>query len=635
MKKCAIVAFVVLAAPGCDAEQGLPDDVTTEQRDAFQRFESSTGEAWQWTRHDASKMHLSSERSGRTVLRAGDDPIRATIGVLAENRALFRMHDPSIELRPVRAYVDALGMAHARFEQTAHGVVVDGAELTAHYDALGHLASIDTSYVSDLDALDVQPILGERDAVASARAALGEESESGDVALVVHTGAAPRLAYRLHLRPRATPALWVMYVDARTGELIDSYDDLQHVQASGTTALGQTVTFEVTQTPTGFVMTDTSGGVSISTFTAKNQQVAPGTAVTSTALTTWDTGVPGAGAAVDAHVNAAIVFKYYKERHARNAINGVGGALVSTAHFGNAYDNASWDPQRQLMIYGDGGDVFRPLSVGLDVVAHEFTHGVTGATSNLEYRSQSGALNEAVSDIFAAFIEHAAKPDVVNNWKIGEVVVKQGGALRDMANPGAVSFQQPANMSQYVNTLQDNGGVHINSGIINNAAFLMTVGGTNPASKTEVRFGIGWDKSEKLWYRANTTYFQRTTNFAQAAQGLLQAAKDLELTPAETNIVDCAFKATGILQGACATIVDPKVESTPSAAPPIGSAAPQPPTTTGTDAPEQTAVPQRRVRRAITTTSSGCASAPGDSSPASFALFALTLIALRRRKTQP
>jgi bacillolysin len=608
-----IALFVVVAASGCDRESSLPGD---EQQIAFERFESSTRESWQWIRHDASRMHFSSVRSGRSVLRAGDDAVQTTLGLLAENRALFRMRDPSLELRPIRSHVDGLGMTHARFEQTTHGIPVDGAELTAHYDALGHLASIDTSYVADLDALDLQPLLTEADAVAS----LDGDGESSDVALVVHTGGAPRLAYRLHWRPLDRPALWVMYVDARTGEVFDRYDDLQSVQASGTTALGQTVTFEVTETPTGFVMTDSTGGVPISTFTAKNQQTAPGTAVTSTTLTTWDTGVPGAGAAVDAHVNAAIVFKYYKERHARNAINGAGGPLISTAHFGNAYDNASWDPVRQQMIYGDGGDAFRPLSVGIDVVAHEFTHGVTNATSNLEYRNQSGALNEAVSDIFAAFIEHSTKPDAVNNWKIGELVVKQGSALRDMTNPGAVAFQQPANMSQYVNTLQDNGGVHINSGIINNAAVLMTVGGTNPASKIEVKNGIGWEKSEKLWYRANTTYFQRTTNFAQAAQGLLQAAKDLQLTQAETNIVDCALKATGILQGSC--------DASNTTTAPVGSAGPPPPT--APDSTEQDVAP-RRVRRPVLTTSNGCASA-GAPTTSSYLLAVLTALLLRRRK---
>jgi thermolysin len=125
-----------------------------------------------------------------------------------------------------------------------------------------------------------------------------------------------------------------------------------------------------------------------------------------------------------------------------------------------------------------------------------------------------------------------------------------------------------------VNTQQDEGGVHINSGIPNNAAYLMTMGGTNPVSKTKVAFGIGWEKSEKLWYQANTKYFLATTNFAQAAVGVMQAAKDVGLTENEQNIVDCAWKAVGIVQGACATtIVDPK-----SVIPPT-----TPGTTTGTD----------------------------------------------------
>src|SRR5262249_9069826 len=154
------------------------------------------------------------------------------------------------------------------------------------------------------------------------------------------------------------------------------------------------------------------------------------------------------------------------------------GPLVSTVHYGKAYDNAAWDGEG--MIYGDGGPFLRALSVGLDVVGHEFTHGVTEVTSALAYEDQPGALNEAVSDIFAAFIEHTFKPDETKNWMIGETLVKSGPPLRDMKTPGAVDQIQPAHMKQFVNTQIDNGGVHINSGIVNNAAYLMTVGGVNP-----------------------------------------------------------------------------------------------------------------------------------------------------------
>ena len=137
--------------------------------------------------------------------------------------------------------------------------------------------------------------------------------------------------------------------------------------------------------------------------------------------------------------------------------------------------------------------------------------------------------------------------------------------MRDFKTPS--NGQQPGNMSVFVNTQQDNGGVHINSGIVNNAAFLMTMGGTNPISNKQVAFGIGWDKSEALWYRANTKYFMTGTNFAQAAQGVMQAAKDIALTDNEVNIVDCAWKATGVVQGTCSTITDPNATTPASRTP--------------------------------------------------------------------
>jgi thermolysin len=106
---------------------------------------------------------------------------------------------------------------------------------------------------------------------------------------------------------------------------------------------------------------------------------------------------------------------------------------------------------------------------------------------------------------------------------------------------------------------------------VNNAAFLMTMGGANPVSKTKVAFGIGWEKSEALWYRANTKYFMTTTNFAQAAQGIMQAAKDIALTENEQNIVDCAWKATGVVQGTCAALTDPNPTTPSSRTPGTGT----------------------------------------------------------------
>ena len=663
MKKLAFMALSIVAAAGCSTNGDLqdstpapapvPTDVTPAQLAAFEKLQLTTKQSWKWVQHEELRtpMHLSTARTGKPVLAKGADAALVTLSVLAEHKALFKMRDPARELSVARSEVDEIGMTHARFQQMVHGVPVAGAELMAHYDRAGRLTSIDANYIADLHDVDVNPAFDASDALTMVKADIISRSpvdeatlETEDQRLVVYASnknlTAPRLAYQYKVRAMAArePAIWVVFVDAKTGDLIHRYNNLQTIQGEGKGVLGDMKQFEVSTGSGGFVMTDASTGVQIRTLTAEQQQVR-GTAVTSTSQTSWDTGVPGAGAAVDAHFNAAVVYKYFKEKHGRNAIDGRGGALISTVHFGQAYDNAAWDSTG--MIYGDGGQMFRPLSVSIDVVGHEFTHGVTEKTSNLVYENQPGALNEAVSDIFGAFIEHSIKPDAVNNWKLGESVVKSGGPLRDMKSPGSVSQAQPAHMSRFVNTQQDNGGVHINSGIINNAAYLMTVGGVNPVSKVEVAFGIGWEKSEKLWYRANTKYFISTTNFGQAAQGVLQAAKDIGLTENETNIVECAFKATGVAQGKCATLVDPQ-SSTPGTGtddPASDGSGESPAADDGTDGAgdddvEEETVAKPKKRRRVITQTTGCnaAGSSADLGP-TVAMIAVALgLAAKRRK---
>lgn len=576
-----VFAVLALTAVGCSSNvdtQGpepseAPVAATAAQTRSFEKLTLETNRKWTWLQHPSLKtpLHVSADRNGAPILRDRSKVVEVTHAFLTQYRDLFKMTDPARELTVKRTRTDALGMTHARFQQTVKGVPVAGAELIAHYDAAGRLTSIDANYVPDVD-LDVTPRLtpsiatdlAKRDVLDNASDVTEDDLEIGEPKLVVYAAVAtgadvtPTLAYEVKTRAMVgkEPAIWVSTFDAKTGALIHRYNNFQTVEGSGAGVLGDAKKFQVTQGGGGYVMTDSSRGVSIQTFTAKNQQVRPSagaTNVTSTVLTTWDQTSVGAGAAVDAHTYAGVVFDYYKTTHARNAINGKGAAMLSTAHFGQNYDNAGWDGTG--MLYGDGGTVFRPLSAGLDVVAHEFTHGVTENESDLTYEGQSGALNESVSDIFGCFIEHVAKPDATKNWILGEAIAKNG-AIRNMTNPAA--GKQPAHMTKFVNTQQDNGGVHINSGIPNNAAYLMTMGGKNPVSGVEVAFGIGWEKSEKLWYRINTQYLISSSNFAQAAAASAQAAKDVGLTENEQNIVACAWKAVGVTSGTCGTIVNPQ-----------------------------------------------------------------------------
>ncbi len=603
MRKLAFLALAI-AAVGCSngaTESSASNEVAAPavgdagvspaQVRAFQNLQIDTGSAWTWLQHDThhTPMHIEGPRSGKGLLVSGKTAAQTTVDFVDRYRDLFKMTDAAAELSLSKSEVDELAMTHVRFQQVVHGVPVVGAELMAHYDAQGRLTSIDANYISGIHDVDVQPKisaalardLARGDVVATTKNVDESKLTTSEGKLVVYAqGSRPAaLAYEHTIRAvfGDEPAIWVVTVDAKTGEILHRYNNLQTIEATGAGVLGDSKKFQVVQSGSTYQMTDASRGVSISTYSANGQQAGPDQGaqeVSSSTLTSWDRGV-GPGAAVDAHVYAGVVFDYYKKVHARNAIDGNGTPMLSTVHFGQAYDNAFWDGSG--MNYGDGGQLFKPLSAGLDVVAHEFTHGVTGSTSNMNYEGQSGALNEAVSDIFGVFIEHSFAPDPIKNWIMGERIALGSQGMRDFKTPA--NGDQPGNMSVFVNTQQDNGGVHINSGIVNNAAYLMTMGGTNPISKTQVAFGIGWEKSEKLWYRANTHYFMTTTNFAQAAQGVMQAAKDVALTENETNIVDCAWKATGVVQGTCSTITDPAATTPASRTP--GTSDPGTGTSTG------------------------------------------------------
>ena len=167
---------------------------------------------------------------------------------------------------------------------------------------------------------------------------------------------------------------------------------------------------------------------------------------------------------------------YYKATFNRNSINDAGAPLKSTVHYGSRYNNAFWNGSQ--MVYGDGdGVTFTSLSGGIDVIGHELTHAVTEYSSDLIYQNESGALNEAISDVFGTLVEFYdnRNPD----WEIGEDIYtpgKAGDALRSMSDP--TKYGDPDHYSKRYTGTSDNGGVHTNSGIINKQAYLLANGGT-------------------------------------------------------------------------------------------------------------------------------------------------------------
>lgn len=237
---------------------------------------------------------------------------------------------------------------------------------------------------------------------------------------------------------------------------------------------------------------------------------------------------------------------YYKSLE-RKSFDNLGSDIIANVHYGEAYNNAFWDGDD--LSFGDGdGKIFISFAYSLDVVAHEFTHGVTQFTANLEYYGQSGALNESFSDVFGSAITQQEKNQNADtaDWLIGDEIMGPdlyGEALRSMKAPGTAydnpilgKDPQPDHMNDYYSGTSDNQGVHINSGIPNKAFYLTAkVIDTQPAAL--------------IWYHALQNLWA-TATFNDAAHVLTESARvlvrDKKVPLGSVQAVRSAFKEVGL-----------------------------------------------------------------------------------------
>jgi hypothetical protein len=280
---------------------------------------------------------------------------------------------------------------------------------------------------------------------------------------------------------------------------------------------------------------------------------------------------PTGDAAVDeAHEHSGVTWDLFADVFDRRSVDGQGTPLTVTVHYSTHYDNAFWDGSQ--LVFGDGdGQVFDRFTKPLDVTAHEFTHGVTQFTAGLTYQGQSGALNESVSDVFASITKQRALGQTAAeaDWLIGVGLFLpdvHATALRSMLEPGT-AYDDPrlgrdpqvGSMDAYVETDEDSGGVHINSGIPNRAFALAA----------RALGGNSWERAGQVWYAALTGGgVTPSTDFAGFAQATVDAA--MGLYPADTSVHDQvtqAWQQVGLLTGGSAAVTGPGAAVGPSPAP--------------------------------------------------------------------
>jgi bacillolysin len=482
------------------------------------------------------------------------------------------------ELRLVDAIVDAMrpGREHERLQQTVDGIPVWGATLVRQHESGSPISTFGEFY-EGLTGFDTTPAITPEQArdIAAADAAIDVGSVNTPLYVLITPGG-PRLVYVPRI---ATPPVRILlyFIDAHSGEILERRNDLKHQVGIGTAVFGPDKKISTTPFAGTFIAADSLRPPVLTTFDFRGNaqatsQILNGLRQLQLSDVASDSDNDWADAAtVDAHVHTGWTYDYLYKRFGRMGLDNQDLPILNIVHparrsdyfsLGNVipefFTNAFY-AGNGLMVYGEGlpagvtqgGQSWDYTSGALDIVAHELTHGVTDYSSQLEYVGESGALNEAFSDIIGASVEFFFQPAGTArgqaDWSIGEDVVRPGG-FRSMADPAA--FGDPDHYSRRFLGDEDNGGVHINSGIANHAFYLAVEGGRNATSGLVVT-GVGAanrEQIEKVFYRAFTVMLPATARFSTARAATIQAARDLYGTgSAPERAVTEAWTAVGVL----------------------------------------------------------------------------------------
>ncbi|WP_408056798.1 M4 family metallopeptidase [Streptomyces huasconensis] len=456
---------------------------------------------------------------------------------------------------------DRDGTVHTRYERTYDGLPVLGGDLVVDTAKSGRTEGVTKAAKARLTGIDmsaeVKASAAEKQALSAAKAEGSKKTEADRAPrkVVWMAKGEPVLAYETvvgGLQHDGTPNELHVVTDAATGKKLFQWQGIEN--GTGNTQYSGQVNLGTAQSGSNYTLTDTARGGH------KTYNLNRGTSGTGTLFSgaddVWGNGLPAnlETAGADAHYGAALTWDYYKNVHGRSGIRGDGVGAYSRVHYGNNYVNAFWSDSCFCMTYGDGAGNAKPLT-SIDVAAHEMTHGVTSATGNMTYSGESGGLNEATSDIFAAAVEfNANNAQDKGDYYVGEKIDINGDGtpLRYMDKPSKDGSSKDSWYSGIGNV-----DVHYSSGVANHFYYLLSEGSgkkeingvqyDSPTSDGQPVTGIGRDKASLIWFKALTTKFTSTTNYAAARTGTLAVAGELYgTTSAEYKAVAHAWAAVNV-----------------------------------------------------------------------------------------
>jgi bacillolysin len=459
---------------------------------------------------------------------------------LQSQASILKLENPAKELHLIDSEEDDLGHTHLRYQQYYKDIKVWGSDLYVHYDTAGNPSAINGRYNPTPKNVSLTFALSQEQAVARASSFLKYDANS------IHLWHAEKIVFIDH-RGRAAAAWHIelgetlfddlqLFVDASTGDILHWYNNRQTgtpKKGSGVDLSGQTrllniydisgTNYLVNTTKSMFngnmgdTISDMRGIILVSDArNVKSDDFEYHYYVSSATSTTWPQN------AVSLAWTFSQVYDYFKSVHGLTSLDDGTHNVTGIVNMGSEYNNAFWSGGIKLFCFGNGdGSRFTDLAGSFDIVAHEYGHGVTQYSSNLEYQFQSGALNEAFSDFTGVMAEFYADPDN-GDWLIGEDCLpasSQFNCLRNLSNPHhqqSMTSNYPSKMSEYADWTieQDNGGVHKNSTIPGHAFYQMST-------------RMSRHKVEKIIYRTYKHYLTRRSQFVDCRIAAIQAAKDL------------------------------------------------------------------------------------------------------------
>ncbi|WP_457617970.1 GEVED domain-containing protein [Lutibacter sp.] len=506
----------------------------------------------------------------------------------------------------VKRESDRLGFTHEKYQQYYKNIKVDFATPIIHIKN-GEIKSLSGEFYQ-IENLNITPRISKGIALQRAISSIGASSymwqdarnarlinyKKPEGELVILPGyligkKEDKLAFKFDIYATKPISRGFVYVDAKNGKVLFYNAIIKHINkfnnknkrttsnlkstkiadkilvtGSATTRYSGARSIETLTGTGGYILNDNTRGNGIRTYDL-NESTNYASAVDFTdndnnwTAAEWDNTAKDNGA-LDAHWGAEMTYDYWLTKHNRNSFDGAGATINSYVHYDVAYDNAFWDGSR--MTYGDGssdgtvGNGYFDILTSLDVAAHEIGHAICTNTANLAYQKESGAMNEAFSDIWAAAVESFAAPEK-SIWLIGEDIERRttSVSLRSMSDPKAEGQPDTYGGTNWIDpnctpsSTNDYCGVHTNSGVLNHWFYILSVGksGTNDIGSVYSVTGIGIDKAAQIAFRIESVYMSANSTYADARTFGVQSAEDLYgVGSPEVIATTNAFYAVGV-----------------------------------------------------------------------------------------